>query len=130
MVDAATSEERETLLAAEPELMGRQLLAAFARLGGAAAAGGNYARSVAIFEQPAELARRGDFKQEEGEALQNIANGYYFQRKFPEALAAYERRLALERERADEPGNCRRACRHRHHQVFVRRLHRSTRALS
>lgn len=104
MVDASTSEEREALLASEPELMGRQLLSAFARLGGAAGAAGNYSRSVAIFQQLAALARRGEYKQEEGEALQNIANALYFQRKFAEALAAYERRLVLERERQDEPG--------------------------
>jgi tetratricopeptide (TPR) repeat protein/CHAT domain-containing protein len=36
--------------------------------------------------------------------LQNIANALYFQRKYPEALTAYEQRLALERERQDEAG--------------------------
>ena len=43
-------------------------------------------------------------QKEEGEGLQNIANALYFQRNAPEALAAYEQRFALERERQDEAG--------------------------
>jgi tetratricopeptide (TPR) repeat protein/CHAT domain-containing protein len=104
MVDAATDEERAALLAEEPDLAGPQLLAAYARIGGQAAVGQDYRLAQAVFSQLADLARRTGYRKEEGEALQNLANAFYYQRRFPEALAAYEQRLAIERERGDAPG--------------------------
>jgi CHAT domain-containing protein len=102
MIAASTDAERDALLAAEPELMGPPLASAFARLGGAAAAAGDYARAQAVFELTVAITHRGGLTKEEGEALQNVANAAYFRRRLPEALDAYERRLVLERERGDE----------------------------
>ena len=95
---------REALMAAEPDLAGAPLVGSLARLGGAAAVAGAYARAQAIYEQLVRVAQRGGLRKEEGEGLQNVANVLYFQRRFPEALALYEQRLALERAREDEAG--------------------------
>ena len=104
MMEAATDADRDALLAAESDLLGPPLLAAFARLGGAASVTQNYPQAQKIYEQLLAVARRGGFRKEEGEALQNIANALYFQRRLPEALTAYQERLTLERERGDEAG--------------------------
>jgi tetratricopeptide (TPR) repeat protein len=104
LMESKTDAEREALLASEPALSGQLLLSSLARLGGAAAVSQKYPEALRIFGELVFVAHRGGFKKEEGEALQNLANTYYFQRRFPESLAAYERRLALERERQDDPG--------------------------
>ena len=51
-----------------------------------------------------EVARRVGNAKLEGEALQNLANALYFQRKMPGALQAYEDRLTIERTRDDPEG--------------------------
>lgn len=99
---ASTADEREALLAAEPDLVDRSLVVALARIASGAAMAQNHARAQALFEQVLELAKRTKSRKEEGETLQNLGNTFYFQRKFPEALALYEERLALERERGDD----------------------------
>ncbi|MGB2718114.1 MAG: CHAT domain-containing tetratricopeptide repeat protein [Vicinamibacterales bacterium] len=99
---ASTADEREALLAAEPDLVGRSLVVALARIASAAAMQQNHARAQVLFERVLELARRTKSRKEEGETLQNLGNTFYFQRKFPEALALYEERLVLERERGDD----------------------------
>ena len=104
MVDAATPEERETLLAAEPELMGRQLLAAFARLGGAAAAGGDYARSVAIFEQLAELARQWRFQAGRRRSAPEHRQRLLLPAEVPGSVGGLRTPSGSGAERADEPG--------------------------
>lgn len=104
LLEAKTDAERETVLAAEPDVAGQALLSSLARIGGAAAMRQDYGQAVTVFQTLVFAARRGGFRKEEGEALQNIANAFYFQRKFPDALAAYEQRLALERERQDGAG--------------------------
>ena len=104
VMEAASDAEREAALASEPDLIGPQLLTAFARLGGAASVKQDYAGALKIYEQLALVARRHGFKKEEAEALQNIANAHYFLRRLPEALAAYEQRLAIDRERGDAAG--------------------------
>lgn len=104
LVDAATDDQRATLMEREPELLGSQLLTSLARLGGTAAVSQNYKQAQAIYEILVTVARRGGFAKEEGEGLQNVANALYFQRRFPEALAAYEQRLVLERRRGDDAG--------------------------
>jgi tetratricopeptide (TPR) repeat protein len=99
---ATTAEEREALLAAEPDLVGRSVVTALSRIASGAAAARNYPRAQELFERALELARRTKSRKEEGEALQNLGNTLYFQRKFPEGLTAYEERLALERDRGDD----------------------------
>ena len=104
LVEVTTDEERDALLAGEPDLIGPPLLSALARLGGNASVMQNYPRALSIYQQLVAVARRGGFKKEEGEGLQNVANALYFLRRFPEALTAYEQRLAIERERDDQAG--------------------------
>jgi tetratricopeptide (TPR) repeat protein len=104
LLEAPDEAAREALLASEPTLAGQQVMSSLGRSAGAAAIRQNYDETRRIYDLVVQVARRGGFKREEGEALQNIANAFYFQRRFPEALAAYERRLALERERQDDAG--------------------------
>ena len=104
MMEASTDAERDALLESEPDLLGPPLLTALARLGGGASVIQNHAGALQVYQQLAAVARRGGFRKEEGEALQNIGNALYFLRRFPEALTAYEQRLALERERQDDAG--------------------------
>ena len=104
LLDAPSDAERETMLAAESDIPGQQLLSALARIAGAAAVRQDYPRAQSVYGTFVFVARRGGFKKEEGEGLQNIANALYFQRKYPEALTTYEQRLSLERERQDEGG--------------------------
>ena len=104
LLEAPDDAAREALLASEPALAGQQVISSLGRSAGAAAVRQNYNEARRIYELVVQVARRGGFKKEEGEALQNIANAFYFQRRFPEALAAYEQRLVLERERQDDAG--------------------------
>jgi tetratricopeptide (TPR) repeat protein/CHAT domain-containing protein len=104
LLEASSEVERDAVLAAESDVPGEQLLSALARVAGAAAVRQDYPRTQSVYETFVFVARRGGFKKEEGEGLQNIANALYFQRKYPESLTAYEQRLALERERKDEAG--------------------------
>jgi tetratricopeptide (TPR) repeat protein/CHAT domain-containing protein len=104
IMEAATTEEADAVLAADADLDGPPLLAAFARLGGAAIIAQNYPRAQAIFEHLVRNARRTGHRKEEAEGLHNIANALYYQRRFPEALAAYEQRFAIERERGNDEG--------------------------
>lgn len=99
---AATPEEREALLAAEPDLVDTALVIAMARIATNAAVVQAYPRAQALYERVVELARRTGSRKEEGEALQNLGNTLYLQRRLPEALAMYELRLTLEQERADD----------------------------
>jgi tetratricopeptide (TPR) repeat protein len=103
-VAAATADDREALLAAEPDLVNRLLVVSVARIASQAVALRQFARAENLYERVLELAQRIGSQQEEAEALQNLGNVLYFQRKFPQALAAYERRLAVEWARADDAG--------------------------
>jgi tetratricopeptide (TPR) repeat protein len=102
IAQAANADDREALLAAEPELVDRLLVVALSRIASNAAASRQYPRAQAIFELAVDLARRTKSRKEEGEALQNLGNTHYFQRRFSEALTSYEERLALERDRGDD----------------------------
>ncbi len=104
LLEAPDDAAREALLASEPTLAGQQVISSLGRSAGTAAVRQNYSEARRIYDLIVLVARRGGFKREEGEALQNIANAFYFQRRFPEALAAYEQRLVLERERQDDAG--------------------------
>ena len=103
-VAAHTAEDREALLAAEPDIVNTLLVISVARIASQAIALQQPARAETLYERVLELARRTGSRREEAEALQNLGNARYFQRKFPEALDAYERRLAVEWARADDAG--------------------------
>jgi tetratricopeptide (TPR) repeat protein/CHAT domain-containing protein len=104
LIEAETAEQRERLLAAEPELVNDTLIVALSRR--ATQAGQLQAHALAQkgFERMLELARRLGNQMLEGEALQNLANAMYFQRNLEGALKVYEERLALERGRGDNDG--------------------------
>lgn len=101
-VAAVTPEEREALLAAESDLVNTMLVIAVARIAGQAAVMQQYPRAQLLYERVVELAKRTGSTKEEGDALQNLGNALYFQRKLTEAVGVYERRLALEEQRADD----------------------------
>ena len=99
---AATPEQQTALLEAEPDLVGAPLVSALSRAGANESAMQRYERAEQVFRLAVELARRTGSRKEEGEALQNIGTALYFQRRFPEAMAAYEERRALEQRRGDD----------------------------
>ena len=102
LVAAETSEEREALLASEPDLQNVMLVVAMARIASQAAVMRQYARAQSLYERVVEVARRTGSRREEGDALQNLGNALYFQGKMTAALAAYEERLTLEQQRGDD----------------------------
>ena len=104
LIAAATMEEREALLQAEPDLVTLELILALSRRAGQAAQEQKYAQAQVGFERMREVARRVGDKRYEGEALQNLANALYFQRNLAGALDAYEQRLTIERGREDQAG--------------------------
>jgi tetratricopeptide (TPR) repeat protein/CHAT domain-containing protein len=104
LFEAKTAEEREAILAAEPDLVNDAVVVAVARRAGMATVSRAYPLAQAGFELMLDLARRTGNRKLEGEALQNIANAMYFRRNFAGALQAYEERLALERTREDLEG--------------------------
>ena len=63
-----------------------------------------YARAQVLYELALETATRSDLPKLQGEALQNIGNALYYQRKFPEALTAYSKGLEIERTLHNDEG--------------------------
>ena len=104
LVAATSPADREALLASEPELVNPALVMSVARHADAYVVAMQYPAAQRVYELAIVLAQRVGDKRAEGEAWQNVANALYFQRKLQEALAAYERRLAIERERKDDAG--------------------------
>ncbi len=104
LIDEPAPEAREQLLLAEPELVTNELVTALSRRAAQSAQMQMYAAAQVGFERMRELARRVSNARLEGEALQNLANALYFQRKMPEALQAYDERLTIERTRDDPEG--------------------------
>jgi tetratricopeptide (TPR) repeat protein len=104
LVEAGSKEERDNLLAAEPDMLTPLLASALARIASAAAIQQAYARAQSVYEIMVDVAQRVGDARSEGEALQNLGNALYFQRKLPDALTAYSRRLAIERTRGNDEG--------------------------
>jgi tetratricopeptide (TPR) repeat protein/CHAT domain-containing protein len=102
VVAAGTPEERDALLASEPDLQNVMLVVAAARIASQAAVMRQYAKAQVLYERVVELAKRTGSLREEGDALQNLGNTLYFQGKMTAALTAYEERLTLEQQRADD----------------------------
>ncbi len=104
LVAAASAPEREALLASEPDLVNPALITSIARRADGYAIASQFAAAQRGYELAIELAARLGDKRSEGEGWQNLGNALYFQRRLPEALAAYGRRLTIERERTDDAG--------------------------
>ena len=102
LIEATTPEQREQIMAAEPDVLDDMVVTALARRASQSAQRQAYPAAIAAFDLMREVAHKiGNFKSE-GEALQNIANTRYFLRDLPGALQAYEQRLAIERARKDD----------------------------
>jgi tetratricopeptide (TPR) repeat protein/CHAT domain-containing protein len=104
VIAAATSKERDSLIAAEPDLAGPSLVLAVSRQADALAQRHAYAEAQKLYELALDLATRFEQPRLQGEALQNIGNASYYQRNFPDALNAYQRRLAIERSIGNDEG--------------------------
>jgi hypothetical protein len=77
LLEASSDAGRDAVLAGESDVPGQQVLSALARVAGAAAVRQDYPRTRSVYETFVFVARRGGFKKEEGEGLQNIANALY-----------------------------------------------------
>ncbi len=104
LIGATTSEERDTLIAAEPDLRGPALVLAVSRQADVLAQRPAYAEAQKLYQLALELATRFDQPRLQGESLQNIGNALYYQRNFADALSAYQRRLAIERSIGNDEG--------------------------
>jgi tetratricopeptide (TPR) repeat protein len=102
LIDASSAGERAELLASEPELVGAALLHALAQRASQAAQRQMYAQAETLFNLVIDVARKTEDRAAEGEALQNLANTFYFRGRYADALAAYAQRLSVERERQDD----------------------------
>ena len=129
LLDASSDAEREAMLAAESDIAGLPVLSALARIAGAAAVRQDYARTQTVYETFVFVARRGGFKKEEGEGLQNIANALYFQRKYPESLPPTSSGSPSSASGRTRPA-WRRRWRGSGRSVLLRRIHRGPGALS
>jgi tetratricopeptide (TPR) repeat protein len=102
LLESPDGETRERLLTADKEIVDSKLVDALSRRGTDLVRGRRYAAAQTVYERAVEIARRVGNRRAEGEALQNLANAFYYQRNFPRALESYEQRLAIERERQDD----------------------------
>jgi tetratricopeptide (TPR) repeat protein/CHAT domain-containing protein len=102
LLEASTEEARQQLLAADKDLVDGKLVDALSRRGTDFVRGRQYAAAQGAYERAVDIARRVGDRKAEGEALQNLANAFYYQRNFPRALESYEQRLTIERERHDD----------------------------
>ena len=104
LAEEADASRRAALLAADPELVNRLLLAALSRRADALAQTSRYKAAQDIYVRALEVARSMGDRKSEGEMLQNLATSLYFQRDFQGALTAYEERLGIERDVTNEEG--------------------------
>lgn len=104
IIAAGNADEREKLLAEEPDLVGPLLVSAVSRQAASAAQRGMYPRAQALFERAFDVAQRIGDKRMQADALHNIGNALYYQRNFVAAKPVYEKLLAIERELANDEG--------------------------
>jgi tetratricopeptide (TPR) repeat protein len=104
LMEASSADAREQLLDADKDLVAGPLVDALSRRGTDLVRGRQFAGAQAAYERAVDIARRVGDDRREGEALQNLANSFYYQRNFPRALESYEQRLTIERARQDDEG--------------------------
>src|SRR5206468_514712 len=93
--------QRERLLA-DPVNVSAPVRQAMAAKGSRLAMMHQYGAAQSAFELVLAAARAAQDRQNEGEALQNIANALYFQRELLKAREYYQQRLDLAREMHDD----------------------------
>lgn len=104
LLAASSAAEREKLISEEPDIPGAMLVSAISRQADALTRQLAYGRAQVLYELALETATRSDLPKLQGEALQNIGNALYYQRKFPEALTAYSKGLEIERTLHNDEG--------------------------
>ena len=104
LIAAPTPQDRETLLAAEPDLVAPALVSAISRQADTLAQNRAYPRAQKLYELGLEIAIRLKQPDLQAGVLQNIGNTMYYQRNFAGALRAFEQRLSLERTAGNEEG--------------------------
>ena len=104
LIATAEPSARAALLQSEPDLVTGRLLDAIGRQADNFARANQYKTALGIYQIGLDVALAMKDRKGEGQMLQNIANSLYFLRNFPGALTTYERRLALEREAANDEG--------------------------
>ena len=83
------------MLAAHPDLVGTALVVALGRIATARRWSSSIERAQSLYEFLVEIAHRTGSLREEGEALQNLGNTLYLQRRFPEALSFHMNGVSL-----------------------------------
>ena len=101
---APTLQDREKLLAAEPDLADPALVSAISRQADIFAQNRAYPRAQKLYELSLEIATRLEQPKLQAEVLQNIGNTMYYQRNFAGALRAFDQRLSLERAAGNDEG--------------------------
>jgi len=94
LMAAADEATRSRLLAADPPLVGTDLLAALTRHGQLAQL--DFPRALTAYTLAEQIARRLDDRTALANALQGIGNVHYFAGRYERALDAFERRLPIE----------------------------------
>jgi tetratricopeptide (TPR) repeat protein len=103
-IAAANADEREKVLAEDPDLVGPLLVSAVSRQGAYAAQRGLYPRAQELYERALDVATRIGDKKLQADALQNIGNALYYQRNLVASKPVYEQLLAIERELGNDEG--------------------------
>ncbi len=104
VIAAAGADEREQVLASEPNLVNPLLVSAISRQADAAAQRRDYPRAQTLYERALELAIRVGHKKLQAEVLQNLGNALYYQRNFAAAKPIYEQSVAVQRELGNQDG--------------------------
>ncbi len=74
LIDSQSADERQKLLAAEPDLLDDRVLLSIARRGASLAQEGKHPAALVAYSRMLEVARYASNRKYEGEALQNIGN--------------------------------------------------------
>jgi len=101
---AAAPDDREALLAADPELAGPSLVMAVSRQADTLAQISAHARAQKLYELALDLATRFGEVKLQADMLQNIGNALYYQKSFAGALTAYKQSLVRQRAASNDEG--------------------------
>lgn len=101
---AAPAAERSRLMQENPAELTSGLRYVLAQRASRLAGSLQYAAAREIFLLVLDVARVTNDRRSESEALQNIANAFYFLQQFDSALEFYQQRLTLSKQMSDEEG--------------------------
>lgn len=95
LIAATTDAERERLLDEDPLLVTRELMAQLSSQSDYAYTAGDYDRAFRLLSAARIVARRLDDKKEEANSWLNLGIIHFMKRRYPQAIEAYQRALAL-----------------------------------